>query len=225
MTKDQTKTHFSVLPATQENINWWQKDNYNHSPNHNIQQYPNKTLAHFLANVPPEKVFWGSVVVTASTSTKELRELAKYEVITGNLIFEYGADMAIFNLKKIVGSLRLDACNIGHNLPNLDEIGGNLVVVDADIHALANLKEIGGHLKMKNAVFIHAPRLKKIGKHMLLKHSSLVHAPCLKFIGGNIALLASEITHRPTNCFIGGDIYNLKEQFKKTKRVETEPYL
>ena len=225
MTKDQTKTHFSVLPASQENINWWQKDNYNHSPNHNIQQYPNKTLAHFLANVPPEKIFWGSVVVTASTTAQQLREFAKYEVITGNLVFEFGADMAIFNLKKIVGSLRLDACNIGHNFPQLSEIGGSLAIVDSDVHALPNLQEIGGHLKMKNGVFIHAPKLHKIGKNVLLNHSALVHAPCLDFVGGNIALLASEITHCPTKCHIGGDVYNLKEQFKKTKRVENEPYL
>ena len=222
MTKDQTKTHFSVLPATQENINWWQKDNYNHSPNHNIQQCPNKTLVHFLANVPPEKVFWGSVVVTASTSTKELRELAKYEVITGNLIFEYGADMAIFNLKKIVGSLRLDACNVGHNFPHLNEIGGSLAVIDADIHALPQLKEIGGHLKMKNSVFIHAPSLRTVGKSVLLNHSALVHAQCLDFVGGNIALLASEITHRPTKCHIGGDVYILKPPHKTLKDYANE---
>ena len=191
----------------------------------NAMQYPNKTLAHFLANVPPEKVFWGSVVVTASTTSKDLQNLAKYEVITGNLIFEYGADMAIFNLKKIVGSLRLDGCNVGHNFPNLNEIGGNLAIVDADVHGLANLQEIGGHLKMKNGVFFHAPRLQKIGKHALLNHSALVHAPCLDFVGGNIALLASEITHRPVDCHIGGDVYNLKKPFKKPKRVENEIYL
>ena len=186
------------------------------------KQCSNKTLAHFLANVPSDKVFWGSVVVTTATTTQQLREFSKYEVITGNLIFEYGADMAIFNLKKIVGSLRLDACNIGHNFPNLNEIGGSLAVIDADIHALPQLKEIGGHLKMKNSVFIHAPSLQKIGKHTLLNHSALVHAPCLNFVGGNIALLASEITHRPVDCHIGGDVYNLKEPFKKPKRAGNE---
>ena len=189
------------------------------------KQCSNKTLAHFLVNVPSDKVFWGSVVVTAATTTQQLREFSKYEVITGNLIFEYGADMAIFNLKKIVGSLRLDACNIGHNFPNLNEIGGSLAVIDADIHALPQLKEIGGHLKMKNSVFIHAPSLQKIGKHTLLNHSALVHAPCLNFVGGSLALLASEITHRPVDCHIGGDVYNLKEPFKKPKRAGNEMYL
>ena len=186
------------------------------------KQCSNKTLAHFLANVPPEKVFWGSVVVTASTTAKKLREIANFEVITGNLIFEYGADMAIFNLKKIVGSLRLDACNIGHNFPNLNEIGGSLTVIDADIHALPQLKEIGGHLKMKNSVFIHAPSLQKIGKHALLNHSALVHAQCLNFVGGSIVLLASEITHRPVDCHIGGDVYTLKPPHKTLKDYASE---
>ena len=188
----------------------------------NIQQCPNKHLMHFLANVPSDKVFWGSVVVTAATTAEQLREFAKYEVITGNLIFEYGADMAIFNLKKVVGSLRLDACNVGHNFPNLNEIGGNLAVIDADIHALPQLKEIGGHLKMKNSVFIHAPSLRTVGKSVLLNHSALVHAQCLDFVGGNIALLASEITHRPTKCHIGGDVYILKPPHKTLKDYANE---
>lgn len=188
----------------------------------NIQQCPNKHLAHFLANVPPEKVFWGSVAVTAATTSKDLKELAEYEVITGNLIFEFGADMAIFNLKKVVGSVRLDACNVGHNFPNLNEIGGSLAIVDCDVHALPSLKEIGGHLKMKNSVFIHAPSLRTIGKSVLLNHSALVHAPCLDFVGGNIALLASEITHRPVKCHIGGDVYTLKPPHKTLKDYANE---
>lgn len=201
------KKPFSLPLASQNHISWWDKSD-------------GKMLAHFFTHTPKEKIFWGDVVIDNNTPIHDIAKFAEYQVIVGNLVIKNQNALPKFKVEKISGNLRVDGCNIAHQFDQLNEIGENLVVINADVSSLPNLQEIGGHLKMKNGVWVHAQHLEKIGNSALLESSLLVHAPCLGYVGGNIVLNKSQITHRPTKCHIAGDVYNLKPLHKNTKKTK-----